>query len=220
MAATVLGTSTFSATSGSSLSPSVTVQSGATAAYAMIGGWAGSGLDLTSATLNGVAADSINQYEDSGDLYSVWLLEWRNPATGSRTLALNFDESISALVGGLVSLQGGSLTGIRAFGTRDFDESSSFSLTTVADDLVLAMDVQYLADVPANQSGWTSVATVQAGADTSARIRSIIASGSSVSVSRMGTSFDRTFAFSIAPATGGGAVAHIPAYLQMLRSNQ
>lgn len=192
MAASVTGTPVEL----TSTSQSVTVPANAKAAVFTWSYWnASSGQGLASATLNGVAPDAaVESATGAGgaDATATGIALFLAPATGSHTFAHAFDatqtegptRTLTFLTAdGAIALRG-SLQAANASGAG----AASVSLTGLtAGDLALAHDQKFGAS-PANQSGWTSLAT---GSNNSEfwRVRSIAAAGTSVTASAQGPNY-------------------------------
>ena len=205
MAATVISVQTITANSGSSLSPSVTVPSGTTAVYLFVAAYGASDIGMSASTLGGNAADASSSSSNGGDNFNVFIREFRSPSIGAQTLALTFNQTISELIGVLFYVQGGVLTGWRSVGTASYLNTGAVALTTVADDLVLALDTRFFSPAPGNQSGWTSHATPSIS-DTYGRARSIVASGTSTTATSQNSSFSAIGALAVAPGSAPATI--------------
>jgi hypothetical protein len=163
---------------------SVTVETGATAAYFMWATWpsGATGVGLASITLDGNAPDEILEIgEGAFDESATGVAVWFNPATGIKTLDLAWDDApAEGPVSAFFCTVGGSTTASR---DKDVAQGAaaaavSVTLTTVSGDLVVKWDQRLSGTTPpANTAGWTSLLTQNNNSE-SARLASIVATGS------------------------------------------
>jgi hypothetical protein len=156
---------------------------------------AASGHGLASATLNGAAPDATAEIATQiggSDAPATGIAVFLNPASGSQTFAHSFDAATTeGPARALTFLTADGAIAVRGSLGVDSDFSSnaaSVALTGLtAGDLVVAMDQKFAAD-PANQSGWTSLLTGNVNNE-HFRVRSIAASGSSVTATAQGPNY-------------------------------
>lgn len=207
MTASVISAQTFNV--AGTLTPllSVTVPSGTTGVYVLCIAW-NNIITITTATLNGAA--SINSFSVSagGGAYAALAREFVSPSTGAQTLAIVFNETPNEGIVAVIYTQGTVVTGWRDVDGFGDTGPTSATLTTVSTDLVLALDSQASGTAPANESGYTSIATQTSGS-TSSRARSIIASGVTTTVTCQGGGGVGLVCLSVADAGGGGVTVNL-----------
>jgi hypothetical protein len=206
VAVTVTGTPTLI----TSLSQAVTIAAGsAVFTWAYYNGSAGTGLD--SVTLGGVAPDYIHEVangDGGADSNASGTAVWLDPPQGSQTLVHSFD---AATTEGPVRMLTQASAASGTVGVRTGPNSAnatgtnvpSFTFTGLSvDDLIIAMDQKFGA-IPDNPSGWTSNQTTSVNSE-GARLRSIVATGTSQAVSGNGPNYSSVTGVALYEIAGGG----------------
>lgn len=194
---------------------SITIPADATAVYmfwTFFHGTAGSG--LASATLNGNAPDQTFEIANGGtDLTATGVAVWYNPATGSQTLDPAWDIAPTEGPTTIVAfVKDGDTTA-----WRDADAAQgtgggavAVTLTTVAGDLVLALDQKYGATAPTAMGGsWTSAQTATNNSE-SCRLSYITAAGTTEVCTSQAVDYSTMVAISIPAGASGPATLSAP----------
>ena len=185
---------------------SVTVPSGATAAYAfgtVFGG--GPGNALATATLNGASAAQIFEVPDeAGFVPAMWVAAWYSPTTGSQNLQVTFDGTpTEGPTTAFVCVTDSDVVAWRdADAANDTVTPQTITLTTVSGDLVLCLDSKFSTN-PANEGGWTSLLLTSNNGH-AGRLRSIVATGATQAATTQDTDTSGIIAISIPTGAGGG----------------
>lgn len=207
--ATVTGTPVeiiWAAATSTPAAQSVTVPSGATAAYAfgtVFGGGPGNG--LLSATLNSVAADQTFEVPDeAGFVPAIWVAAWYSPSSGSQNLQVAFDGTpTEGPTTAFVCVTDSDVVAWRdADAANDTVTPQTITLTTVSGDLVLCLDSKFSTN-PANEGGWTSLLLTSNNSH-AGRLRSIVASSTSQAATTQDTDTSGIIAIAIPTGAGGG----------------
>lgn len=187
---------------------SITIPSDATAVYAF---WAffhaTAGHGLASATLNGSAPDQSYELPNGGtDLTGTGVTAWYNPATGSQTLDFAWDatpsEGPTCIV---VFVKDGDTSAWRDADAAQASggDASAVTLTTVAGDLVIALDQKFGSTAPTAIGGsWISAQTATNNSE-SCRLSYISATAASEVCTSQAVDYSTMMAISI-PASAGG----------------
>lgn len=208
MAVTVTGTPVAI----TSTSQSVTVPADAKAAIFTWSYWnASAGQGLASATLNGASPDAVLEAATGAggaDATATGIAVFLAPPTGSQTFAHSFDaattEGPTRVLTFLAADNSVTLRG--SLQAANASASSAVGVTLsglTAGDLALAHDQRY-GSAPANQTSWTSHATGTVNSE-GYRVRSIAASGSSVTATAQGPYYSTIAAGAFYDAGGGGS---------------
>lgn len=183
-------------------SQDITIPSDATAVYVFLAGWTTTdGNDLTTFTLNSASASQSDRRAVSGNMSAIAWGAWYSPATGRRALAIGWSaaapsEGPAAIA---VYVKGGNVTAARDTDLQQVStQQTSFSLTTEADDLVIAYDQKYGATPPSLSSGWTNIVTNAVNSH-AARARYIVATGASQTVNGEDEDYSSLAAVAIPP---------------------
>lgn len=226
MAATITGSVTpvqFDYNTATPAGVSVTIPSDATAAY-LFWSWGGStaGAGLVSATLNSVSPSesfSITRGQVTADVGPVGVLAWYAPATGSRTVVVQWSE---ASADGPSAFFVFTKDGTSAWRDADATQSAnadalSVTLTTQAGDLVLKMHVNAGSGVPGLSSGWTNGADQGFSFATEYGALSYVSASGASQVCQGETTrfYSRVVAVAIVAASGGAAVKTMHLHRQM-----
>ena len=166
MAATLIGTPTaiIWASGADPAGQNITIPADCTAVYMFWMGWFSSAnSSLATATLNGNnPSESIEQVNGQTGFTQSGLAVWYNPATGSQTLDISWDNARTEGPICIVAyVKDGDTTGWRDAGVNSTAGSTANSVTINSSmtDLVLKFDGQFLGSVPSTSSGWTSQQT-------------------------------------------------------------
>jgi hypothetical protein len=184
---------------------SVTVPSGATAAYmfwSMYG--TGTGDGLASVTLNGNAPDEVFEVPDEASfVMGAGVAVWYEPASGAQNLQPVWDSApFEGPTTAFVCVEDSNIVGWRdADAANNSTTQQTITLTTLSGDLVLAYDAKFNA-TPDNEAGYTSLLTVSNNSEFG-RLRSIVASGATQAASTQNTDGSGIVAVSIPDAASG-----------------
>ena len=195
---------------------SITIPADCTAVYMFWAGYNGTGnAGLLSATLNGASpAQTIEDSANSDTQNIGGCAIWYNPATGSQTLDPQWDAAWSEGPVCIVAyVKDGDTSAARDLDciSQDGTTAATFTLTTVAGDLVLKFD-KHDSTIPSATAGWSSSTsqTGTAGSD-SCLLSYISAAGTTQVCNGESESYCTLVGVSIPPAGGGGGGAVIPA---------
>ena len=199
------------ASGASPAAQNITIPSDATAVYMFWAGFFDGG--PASVTLNGAAPSQAFEVPGSvsGPLTGTGVLAWYSPATGTRSLAVTWDNAPSEGAVCIVAyVKDGDTTAWRD-ADGDTDELSvpvSATLTTVAGDLVFKFDQKY-GGTPSLSSGWTNGQTTSNNGE-GARLSYISASGTTQVCNSEDEDFSTIVCVAIPAGAGGGATSYVP----------
>lgn len=213
MAAVLTGTPTAIvwAAGANPAGQSITIPTDCTAVYffwTFYNSAAGNG--LTSVTLNGASPNQSYEIPTAtGDQVATGVSVWYNPPTGSQTLDPAWDAAPAEGPTTIVAYvkDGNTTSWTAAIAANETGTTAvSASLTTVSGDLVLVYDQKYNATPSAQGGSYTSQQTTL-NASEGARLSSISASGSSLTINSVGPDYSSILGVSIPAGGGGGGIS-------------